>query len=92
MKLTKKGKRCLLFVSVVILISVVAALSIAAFASNSNSEYITHIVEPNDTLWGIAEKYGNDGDIRKRIHEIKELNQLENCDLMVGTKLLICVS
>ena len=92
MKLTRKGKRCLLFVLVTILLSVVVAMNIGASASEENLQYISHIVEPNDTLWSLAEEYGTDGDIRETIYNIKRLNQLESSDLMVGTRILIPIS
>lgn len=92
MKLTRKGKRCLLFVLVAVLVTVVVALNIGASASEENLQYISHIVEPNDTLWDIAEEYGTDGDIRETIYHIKRLNQLESSDLVVGTRILIPVS
>ena len=92
MKLTRKGKRCLLFVLVTILLTVVVALNIGASASEENLQYIAHIVEPNDTLWSIAEEYGTDSDIRKTIYDIKRLNQLDSSDLVVGTRILVAVS
>ncbi len=92
MKLTRKGKRCLLFVLVTILLSVVVAMNIGASASEENLQYISHIVEPDDTLWSIAEEYGDDADIRKTIYEIKRLNQLDSSDLVVGTRILVAVS
>ncbi len=92
MKLTRKGKRCLLFVLVTILLSVVVALNIGASASEEDLQYVSHIVEPEDTLWSIAEEYGDDADIRKTIYEIKRLNQLDSSDLVVGTRILVAVS
>ncbi len=90
MKLTKKGKRCLLFVSVVVLMSVIAISQMSAFANKEiGSEYISYIVQPNDSLWSIAEEFGGDADIRQTMYEIKKLNQLESSSLMVGTRLLI---
>ena len=92
MRLTRKGKRCLLFVLMAILASVVVAFNIGASASEEKLEYISHIVQPNDTLWSIAEEYGSDGDIRETIYHIKRLNQLEKSDLMVGTRILVPIS
>ena len=92
MKLTKKGKRCLLFVLVAILTTIVTALSIVASANDEAKEYITYIVQPNDTLWSIAEEYGTDGDVRKTVYEIKKVNQLQSSDITVGEELLIAVS
>ena len=92
MRLTKKGKRCLLFVLIAILLTVVTALSIGASASDEDREYISHIVQPEDTLWELAEEYGPEGDIRKTIYDIKRLNQLDSSELIVGTRILIPVS
>ena len=92
MKLTRKGKRCLLFVLVTILLSVVVGMNIGASASEEDLQYVSHIVEPEDTLWSIAEEYGDDADIRKTIYEIKRLNQLDSSDLVVGTRILVAVS
>lgn len=92
MRLTRKGKKCLLFVLVTILLTTIVAMNIGASASEESVQYISHIVEPNDTLWGIAEEYGTDGDIRKTIYDIKRLNQLDGSDLVVGTRILIAVS
>ncbi len=92
MRLTKKGKMCLLFVLVTVLLTVVVAMNIGASASEENIQYISHIVEPDDTLWSLAEEYGTDGDIRKTIYDIKRLNQLDSSDLVIGTRILIAVS
>ncbi|MBO5408236.1 MAG: LysM peptidoglycan-binding domain-containing protein [Clostridia bacterium] len=90
MKLTKKGKRCLLFVSVTVLMIVFAITQMNAFAKKeTTSEYFSYIVQPNDSLWSIAEEFGGDEDIRQTMYEIKKLNQLEGSSLAVGTRLLI---
>ena len=88
----KLRKRCLFFVLVAALLAIVAALSIAASASDVQKEYVSHIVSPEDTLWDIAETYGTDGDVRKTVYEIKKLNQMESSELIVGTELLVAIS
>ena len=90
MKLTKKGKRCLLFVSVVVLMLVVAITQMSAFAKKEiSSEYFSYIVQPGDSLWSIADEFGGEEDIRQTMHEIKKLNRLDSSSLTVGTRLLI---
>ncbi len=90
MKLTKKGKRCLVFVSVVVLLTVFAISSLNVTATKEDrGEYFSYIVQPNDSLWSIAEEFGGGGDIRRTIHEIQSVNQLESSNLKVGTRLLI---
>ena len=82
----------MLFVLVAILATVVVGLNIGASASEEKLQYISHIVEPNDTLWEIAQEYGTHDDIRETIYHIKRLNQLESADLIVGTRILVPVS
>ena len=89
MKLTKKGKRCLLFVSVIVLLSVVLLSQINVSADKEAVDYNSHIVRPNDSLWSIAAKYGNDNDIRKTVYEIEKLNGVSSDSLQVGTRLFI---
>ena len=90
MKLTKKGKRCLLFVSVVVLMIVLAVSQLDVFARRETSAtYFSYIVQPEDSLWSIAAAYGNGGDIRQTIYEIQKLNHIDGSSLQVGTRLLI---
>ena len=89
MKLTKKGKRCLLFVSVIVLLSVVLLSQINVSADKEAADYISYIVRPNDSLWSIAAKYGNDNDIRKTVYEIEKLNGVSSDSLQVRTRLFI---
>lgn len=89
MKLTRKGKKCLVFVSVLILLSVFALSQISVSADKERPDYISYIVRPNDSLWSIAEEYGNDDDIRKTVYEIQKLNGVEADSLKVGTRLFI---
>lgn len=90
MKLTKKGKRCLFFVSVIVVMIVIAVSQLSALANReASAEYFSYIVQPEDSLWSIAEKYGNGGDVRRTVYEIQKRNQLEGSALQVGTRLLI---
>ena len=51
-------------------------------------QYENVIVEPGQSLWEIAEaNYGNQNDLRKKIYEIREINQLETANLTPGQKL-----
>lgn len=89
MKLTRKGKKCLVFVSFFILFAVFALSQIRVSADKEELDYISYIVRPNDSLWSIAEEYGNDKDVRKTVYEIQKLNGVESGSLTVGTRLFI---
>jgi len=46
-------------------------------------------VKKGDTLWDIAEKYKQSGDIREYIKEIKKINNLESDTIFEGDVLII---
>ncbi|OGO83729.1 MAG: hypothetical protein A2Y21_04230 [Clostridiales bacterium GWC2_40_7] len=52
-------------------------------------QFDTVTVEKGDTLWTIAQKYNNSGDIRKLIFEIKKANKLESSIIYAGDELLV---
>ncbi|MBQ4160724.1 MAG: LysM peptidoglycan-binding domain-containing protein [Clostridia bacterium] len=54
----------------------------------NKTETIT--VFAGDTIWSIAEEYGNEHeDIRNTIYKIKKLNNMKNAELKVGQSLLV---
>ncbi len=90
MKLTKKGKKYLLFVSVLVLLTVLAFSQVSVLANRiEEPEYIAYIVQPEDSLWSIAEEFGGEEDIRKTVYEIQKLNGVHSDSLKVGTRLFI---
>ncbi|WP_199614721.1 LysM peptidoglycan-binding domain-containing protein [Paenibacillus alkalitolerans] len=56
----------------------------------AKQEYKKLCVEPGDTLWEIAKKYGDpDKDVRFYIRDIKELNELDSSAIQAGQILLL---
>ena len=49
----------------------------------------TYLVHRGDTLWSIAARQGLEGDRRKAVQRILELNHLENASLRLGQRLLL---
>ena len=45
--------------------------------SNEITYYIRHIVQPGETLWGIAKRYRPDEDPRRVVAEIQEASNVE---------------
>ena len=55
-------------------------------------EYDTIVIAKGDTLWNIAKKYNYDNiDIRSKISEIKELNQISS-NIQIGQELKIKIN
>jgi cell division protein YceG involved in septum cleavage len=46
-------------------------------------------IKKGDTLWKLAQHYGNNGDIRKYIYDIKKLNNLSSSEIFEGDYLKI---
>ena len=72
----------------------VLLLLATASAATGTSEAVpdpeTYVVQEGDTLWSIAETaYPGDVDVRRAVHDIKEINDLANAGLMLGQVLLI---
>ena len=75
-----------MLITFVFLFSVVSALPSKAF-SYQEPKYEEIVVAYGDTLWSIA---GNlDGNINENIYIIQKINNLENCNIFEGQKLLI---
>lgn len=74
-----------LFRSMVILILTVLSVIMVCncyigSAMTRGQNFETVIIKPGDTLWSIAEEY-NEGDIRKKIKEIKKFNNMDTSAL-----------
>lgn len=47
--------------------------------ATKEGEFIEVVVAKNDTLWSLAQRYGNNQiDLRKLVYQIKELNQVSH--------------
>lgn len=52
----------------------------------NNNKFLFHVVQPGDTLWNIARRYEG-----VTVEEIKDMNNLRNSAIKVGTKLKLKV-
>jgi membrane-bound lytic murein transglycosylase D len=64
--------------------SVTKAKPSTSKAGSKNAKFVYHIVQPGDTLWNIAKRYGG-----LTVQEIKTINQLSSNNLKPGTKLKV---
>lgn len=83
-------KRFLIFVILLSLIGIFLTLFLLNNVSAHDSqEYKSIIIYSGDTLWTIAEKEKPNKDIRQYIHEIRDLNNLNDAHLIIGQEILI---
>ena len=82
----------------IIMIGIVLTLIIMNFSntySKSETKYKEEYIGSGETLWSIAENevktnpYYKDADIRKVVYEIKEINNINDSNLIIGQKILI---
>jgi LysM repeat protein len=77
----------LILTGLVLLTLLLAALG-AARPSNGAAPETRYVVQPGDTLWGIAEgRY--DGDPREAVWRIQERNGLEGASIQPGQELVL---
>lgn len=81
------------FFSFLFLISLVISILVytTSVSGYKEPQYQYISIESGDTLWSIAEKYGANSNIRKFIHEIKEVNNMESDLIYSNTTLLVPV-
>ena len=80
--------RALLIFSLVVFMLVQAATMAFSYIPDSEREYKTVVVSTGDTLWSIASEYAS-GDVRSKIKDIKNFNNLNSDVLTVGKHLKV---
>ncbi|HHW00778.1 MAG TPA: LysM peptidoglycan-binding domain-containing protein [Clostridiaceae bacterium] len=84
----KNKKRFATSILLAILV-VFAFLCVTSVYGYKETSYDNVYVKKGDTLWDIAEKYKQRGDIREYIKEIKKINNLESDIIFEGDVLII---
>lgn len=68
----------------------VGLFNISIAKSNKEAETIDYTIAPGQTLWSIAKEYTpNTKDIRETIHEIKDLNNMQDSSIYAGQTIKI---
>ncbi len=75
--------RALMILSLTVFLLVQAAGVAFSYIPDNQREYKTIVVCSGDTLWSIASKYTT-GDVRSKIKDIKNFNNLSSDVLTVG--------
>jgi len=86
----KNNKRFFRFLFIITLITFTLIYTVSVSGYNP-PQYQSIFVQSGDTLWSIAERYGNNGNIREYIHNVKKINNLGSSVLNENTAILIPV-
>ena len=93
-RLTRRGRLVLtvLFLVVVsVVLTVFGATSAATGEAGTPVPTRSVVVEPGDTLWGIAAEVAAPGEVREMTHRIQELNAMSGSGIAVGQELAVPV-
>ena len=77
-----------LFIFILIYTKITSPLLIDNNSANLDKNNKTYVVQKDDNLWKIAEKYVRNNK-EEFIFSIKELNNLKNSNLFIDQKLLV---
>lgn len=95
LRLTRRGRRAIaLFLAALALGAIAAGLALTAdgaqaSAESGGQEFQYLVVEPGQTLWGIASDLDPSLDPRDVIADVVRLNQLPSSELMAGQRIAI---
>ena len=95
-RLNRRGRLARTFVVLslaVVLASVVAGKAGAGTVDGSVKaaphSYVTVVVAPGETLWSLATRIADGGDVRALVSEIVTVNSLSSVDVSAGTKIRV---
>jgi Tfp pilus assembly protein FimV len=91
LRLTRRGR--LVVVLTVATLAMVAMMfgrgEVIAGSETSGAAVTYRVVEPGDTLWGIAQQIRPETDPRVTIQRIKDINGLSSVQLRAGERLIV---
>jgi len=86
----KNPERLLGSILAIVCLTILLMFSVQSVSLGSTTEeYVSVYVCKGDTLWSIAKDYYNETDVRNRVSEIKEINNLVNSSIKEGQELLL---
>lgn len=84
-----KNKKRFYTVMMLLMISIFTSVFASNVQGYREPKTSTITVQSGDSLWSIALKYKEKGDIRKYIYDIKKLNNLDNSNIYAGQEIII---
>ena len=94
-RLTRRGRLVVVLVLVGLFLALLAVFGPHSAATGQMGTPVqTRTVEvgPGDTLWGIASRTAEPGQVRDMVHQIEELNALSGPEVAVGQEIAVPVS
>ena len=92
LRLTSRGRRVLVLLAVLVLVSLVLAGRAMATSVADPAEVQTYTVSSGDTLWSIAAGItGSNEDVRDIVIDLKNMNRMASADLRAGEQILLPV-
>jgi nucleoid-associated protein YgaU len=91
-RLTRRGRlvlTVLFLVAVSVVLTVFGATSAATGEAGTPVPTRSVVVEPGDTLWGIAAEVAAPGEVREMTHRIQELNAMSGSGVAIGQELAV---
>jgi Tfp pilus assembly protein FimV len=91
-RLTRRGRVVVVLLALMAVLAVgivVASGSVATDDAGTPEPTTVVLVEPGDTLWGIASAASDDGDVASMMDRIEKLNGLDHSTLLSGQRLLV---
>lgn len=71
-----------------VMLGVLVPKLLAADASSHSGQPLRHVISNGETLWSLAERYGQD-DPREFIYDLKRLNGLKSSQIFPGQQLIL---
>jgi hypothetical protein len=91
-RLTRRGRLVLTLLFLVALTVVLAVFGATSAATGGVGEPVPTravVVQPGDTLWGIAAEVAEPGEVREMVHRIQELNAMAGSGVAIGERLAV---
>jgi LysM repeat protein len=91
-RLTRRGRFVVLLLAIGVVLTAALLLSGRSTATSESGRSVPTekvLVEPGQTLWGIAAEVADDGDVRAMVDRIEQLNALDDSMLYAGQVLFV---
>ena len=91
-RLTRRGRlvlTLLFLVTATVVLTVFGATSAATGEAGEPVPTRSVVVQPGDTLWGIAAEVAEPGQVREVVHRIQELNAMSGSGVAIGQELAV---
>ena len=92
LRLTRRGRVVVVLLFLTLLLAALLAMggySAASDARGAAQPTRTVVVQEGDTLWAIAARVAEPGEVREAVHALQELNALSGPELVEGQRIAV---